>query len=232
LAVCDSCVGQNGTWSNERTVTHYKHLAFSVLNQFIRTYKIPKDHIPDFEQHMMKILICSPPSYRTTSAGMYCVIKNKLINFTQAWLKERGRLETGHFSGAVAGTRGSKSFRTNRTTGFDEKSYEHFVDEVDYAERYERGIDADKIISLLSILPGPERVCLSLFYGIGISRPLSIFLISKKLSAGPDWVKRKLARGEHLLKSHLQKGSLTSSGGINARRNNTNGSSGSRSTSI
>ena len=99
--MCQLCLGQNGHWSNERTVEHYKRLAFSILNDYTRTYRIPTQEIPDFEAEMMRQLVAAPVSYRANRVGMYTILKNACtiwVRKYQKWAKMEDSGEGNEYS--------------------------------------------------------------------------------------------------------------------------------------
>lgn len=172
-------------WCAERTISQYKLLAYSIVNQFVRTYKIPNSDIPDFEQHLLTALLRAPQSYRNNSSGVYTVLKNNAIKFVQKFKK--------HDVPTEAHLKDSPVVR----------------DKTDYEGIFHERHDQERIVELLASLPGPERTCMELFFGIGVERALPVYMIAKKLGTYEQWVERKLARGKLLLKRRIGGGSLT-----------------------
>src|SRR6185312_7519332 len=75
-------------------------------------------------------------------------------------------------------------------------------------EDIDRRLDLEKIKIMVDKLPGLERACLSLYYGIGSAKAFSLYLISRKIGA-PEWmIKRYIARGILLLKRQIGETSL------------------------
>jgi RNA polymerase sigma factor (sigma-70 family) len=184
--VCTACLGQNGHWSNERTVAHYKKLAFKILEQFVYTYKIPRQEVPDFEGEMMHQLVKMPASYRTNSAGAYTILKNAAIIWTRRYQKW--------------------------SKGENDENFNKIPDETKYDDLFERRRLAEQVTKLIATLPEPERICLVFFYGIKNSRPLSPYLIAKKLGVSIGWVEKKIARAQFLLKRQVSESSLKTRG--------------------
>lgn len=185
--MCTACLGQNGHWSNERTVAHYKKLAFKILEQFVYTYKIPRQEVPDFEGEMMHQLVKMPASYRTNSAGAYTILKNAAIIWTRRYQKV--------------------AYGENADEYLD-----RIPDETKYEDLFDRRRLAEQVTKLMATLPEPERICLKFFYGIDHSRSLSPYLIAKKLGMSIGWVEKKVARAQFLLKRQVSESSLKTRG--------------------
>jgi RNA polymerase sigma factor (sigma-70 family) len=200
--MCSHCGRDHSAhfWCDARTLKQYKNLAFSILNQYCRSYHLPIDEIPDFEQHMLTKLIQAPQSYRSNSAGIYTILRHVATKYVRKWMKTEAEVQTG-----IRRTR-----LTHEPLGPDVNiDLSQFTDKTDYAERFNRGIDSERVILMLASLPGPERVCLSMLFGVGHPCAYSVYAISKRLRASPDWVERKILRGKVLLKRQLKLDSLT-----------------------
>lgn len=215
--MCQACLGQNGHWSNERTVCHYRHLAFSIAHQFGRSYGLTAEDKEDLIQDLMVKLVLAPASYRTNSSGIYTILKNEARDLIKRkWQKkqsyERSFLADGdpwkdHPSQKASRRHAEHSGNFNRPGMHS--IIEVFKDPTDYEKIFVRAIDSRILVECLNLLPGGERVCISMFYGIGFPRAFTRHLIARKLRSSEDWVQRRLARAEFLLKRHIEKRSLS-----------------------
>lgn len=190
--MCEQCAGANGAWSDERLYCHYRRLAMWMLNRFVRTYRIPKQEIPDMEQEMIRGLLAAPQSYRGNSGGMYMIIRQTATIWVNKYHKWEHVEETGTLTEPAA--------------------REEFIDATDQREVFERKRLAEQLVALMATLPEPERICLSFSYGIGVPRPLSLYMIARKLGTSIEWVKRRIAKGEFLLRKSVSADSLNARG--------------------
>jgi RNA polymerase sigma factor (sigma-70 family) len=186
--MCSACREHPESWTDERTLTHYRNLAYSVLNQFVRTYGIPREDVRDFEQEMLTRLVSAPEGYRAQSAGMYTILKNTAIKFVERYNKHANR----------------------KYVALDADDCRIDIMAPADLSGLERDMDAHKLAELLDLLPGPERVCLALYYGIGYQRPHPVSVICRKLGAPRGWVDSRIMRAENMLKSWVGRTSLTS----------------------
>lgn len=160
------------------------------MSQLIRTYRIPSQEIPDFEAEIMHRLVKAPASYRPNSAGMYTVLKNAAIIWVRKYQKWAHTEESGSLP------------------EFYTAEHDHFADVTDWQQKLENRRLAEQLLRAMQTIPEPERICLSFHYGITPPRPLSHFLIARKLGMSEDWVKRRLERGKFLLRKRLNGDSL------------------------
>jgi DNA-directed RNA polymerase specialized sigma24 family protein len=202
--VCNLCLGQNGHWSNERTVAHYVKLAEKIMTQFIRTYRIPRQEIPDFRAQLTMEMVKMPASYRANSAGAYTIIKNAAI----IWVRKYQKWANKETDGIPDDGDGDMQEEGGMESGGYARSMDYFTDEVDWMEKLQNRRLAEQMLIAMQKLPQPERICLSFHYGINTVRPLSQFLIARKLGVSMDWVKRRICRGEFLLHRALEANSL------------------------
>lgn len=192
--MCQSCLTDPGAWTNEQTVCHYRDLAFTVVNQFAKSYRLSPQDIEDLEQELMRKLIISPASYRPKSSGMYTLLKNGAIDFMRKRLRRECEVTNFQSEGDELKQRGNM--------------LNVLKDETNYEREFSRGLDASKLIEQMNSLPEPERICLTLFFGIGRPSPLSRYLIARKLRASEEWVERRLTRGKFIMRRHIERRSL------------------------
>ena len=188
--MCSACAASPGEWTPERTLAHYERLAFSLINQFCRTYKIPRQDREDFEQ-FIRLKMIDPRSigYRNSSGGMYTIIKNGCREWKDKFLRVHDRELCGEEKDA-------------------RDQFSDLADGTDFREQFASSADSEKVVAILARLPGPERACLSLYYGIGSAKAFSLYLISRKIGA-PEWmIKRYIVRGILLLKRQIGETSL------------------------
>lgn len=196
--MCHACGEGNERWSAERTLCHYKDLVFAIAHRFRRTYRIPREEFEDFTQELFAKLILIPQNYLVNPSGVAWWIKNKAANYIRD--RKADRRDTAFVEKCVVSIDAPAK---------DEKKVHVPVQlKHDTSEEVHSRIDAERVALFLQDLPGPERVCISLFYGIGHARPISINMICRKLGAQPEYVKRRLARAELLLKRRIGLGSL------------------------
>jgi RNA polymerase sigma factor (sigma-70 family) len=209
--MCEKCAGANGTWSDERLYCHYRRLAMWMLNRFVKTYGIPKQEIPDMEQEMIRGLLAAPQSYRNNSGGMYMIIRQTAT----IWVNKYHKWQRVEETGKPLALRSEKHGIFEPHVGFTPSAVDsatRFPDPTNYREKFERERLAEQLVALMTTLPEPERICLSFSYGIGVPRPLSLYMIARKLGVTIDWVKRRIARGEFLLRKSVSADSLNARG--------------------
>jgi RNA polymerase sigma factor (sigma-70 family) len=190
LFVCIECVGRNGHWPNERVIKHYEGLTVKIKRQFIRTYRIPEQEASDLHNELVMKLVKMPAGYRPNSSAAYTVIKNGAVDWVRKYRKWAETEDSGEEENSAV-------FR--------------IADGTDWQERFGRKRLAEQTVQLLQSLPDPERICLTFHFGIGTARPLSLYLIARKLGVTTDYVKRKICRGQFLLnRSLLSRGTKSS----------------------
>lgn len=194
--------------TQEEVVARYRNLAYSICNQFVRTYRIPKRDVPDLENSLILKLCQLPESYHDNSAGVYTAVKNCAIrwvekNALRQPFIEADRIDRGEMRVQMRMTHDHLSL-----DGWCAPSNDYWVipDETNHERQWQTSLDYKVALFMIGELPGPERTCFTLFHGIGFDRPINVAMICRKLGAGRDWVERKIARAQKILQSRMKRG--------------------------
>jgi RNA polymerase sigma factor (sigma-70 family) len=174
------------------------------MTEFVRTYHIPRQEVCDFRAHLNMKLFQMPQSYRPNSSGAYTVIKNGAVD----WVRKYRKWSEVEYTGDGDESDSSRHTRLAENGRVFEPSMNLLRDNTDWEKEFNEKRVAEQVIELMEALPEPERICLTFYYGLNLKRPLSLYLIARKMGVTVDWVQRRIHRGEFLLRRRVQRDAL------------------------